>query len=182
MHEQDTDTGNVLTSAADLVARSDMFPRELVYVPEWEASVWVWAYDLAAEQRRMEYMRAGDEELTQWEIQARAQVSRVVASVRTAGDLVDGKLPPPVFTLLEHGEWLRNQPIAVLNLLCQVSERLNRETIATQEQLAAFFAIMPQVVWCLERTASLCGACTDCPKSSHPSCPSVLCKRLLSPI
>lgn len=174
-------TGTILTDVTELTARADVFPRELVYVPEWGASVWVWAYDIAAEQRRMEFMRSGDEELTQWEIQTRGQVSRVAEAVRNGGDMVEGKLPARLFSLLQHNDWLRKQPIAVLNLLCQVSERLNRETLATQEQLAAFFATMPQVVWCLERTASLCGACTDCPRSSHPSCPSVLCKRLLSP-
>jgi hypothetical protein len=177
----------VLTDVAELVARRDVFPRELVYVPEWGASVWVWAYDIAAEQRRMEFMRAGAEDgeaLTQWEIQTRGQVSRVGEAVRKGGELTeDGKLPPPMFNYyLLHADWLRGQPVAVLNLLCQVSERLNRETLATQEQLAAFFATMPGVVWCLKRIASASGHCTGCPRSSQATCPSVLCERLSLPI
>jgi len=167
----------VLT-AEDLVGLTDAFPRELVFVPEWGKSVWVWAYDLNGERDRWNDMQNGQDDADRIN---RGMIARVIAAVRQGGDMVDGKLPPPLFTRVAHWEMLKQQPLGVVKRLCEVSERLSGESFATQEQIAAFFGLLGQVIPCLRHIVSHCDACTDCPRNSQATCPLVTSQRLWLP-
>jgi hypothetical protein len=155
-----------------------VYPRELVVIPEWNRSVWVWAYDLAGERGRWNDMQAGQDESERIN---RGMIGRVIESVRVSGDMVDGKPPAALFNRGTHWQWLKGQPMGVIRRICEVSERLNGESFATQEQIASFFGLMAQVVPCLTHIGLHSGACTDCPRNSQPNCPSVSSQRLWLP-
>ena len=162
----------------DVPALDATYPRELVFIPEWQRSVWVWAYDLAGERDRWADMQAGTDEADRIN---RGMIARVIAAVRQGGDMINDQLPPPLFNRADHWGFLSRQPIGVLRRICEVSERLNGESMVTQEQIAGFFVMMAMVVPCLKRLGSHCGACTDCPQNSREACPSELSRKLWLP-
>ena len=168
-----------ILTPADIAGLMDAFPRELLRIPEWRKSVWVWAYTLESERIRWDAMQAGKDVVTKIN---RGMIARVVEAVRVDGEPAEGGGPPArLFDREKHWQWLTNQPMAVLQRICTKSEELNQERAATEEQIRGFFALTGSAVACLKHIGSVCGACTECPMNSTARCPSVLSMSLWLP-
>jgi len=167
------DVREVFNPARDIGDPRENLQREWVVMPEWGGmSVCVWALSARAEGKIL--IAAGDPEKEPTERYALGTQMRICRSVFD-GDTTDAQ---QLFTELNNGDWLMNQPDSAITRLVEVNRRLNGKATMTTEELQAFFVMIPQVVECLIHTASASGACTSCPKNSQPTCLRTLYKKL----
>jgi hypothetical protein len=185
--EQDTDGHEKVAEAiaeqrkaftVDLIASlGDTVPKRWVKVNEWrvvapdgevrsDGSVCVWGTTLAQTKAIEQDVR-----LAQGKDPGEAMSRRIIATIIECAHAGEEPDAPLLFTRAAHWGWLAKQPTTVLDALFGAVQELDMASGVKMENILDFFAMTGSLRDCLQRIASRCDACTDCPANSQVTCP-----------
>ena len=185
-NEQDKDGQEKVAEAVDaqrkaftldlIASLGDTIPKRWVTVKEWrvvrpdgelvsDGSVCVWGTSLAQTKAIEQDVAMAKGDAT--DAFARRMVATIIECVRDG----DGEDAKPLFNRAKHWGWLEKQPTTVLDALYGAVQELDMASGVKMENILDFFAMTGALRECLQRIASRCDACTDCPANSQATCP-----------